>query len=143
MTPMNERFREWLSDGEIAGAVGARLRALREERGLSQRALAERLLASNSLIAKYEAGVHTPPLPALVRLAAIFDVSLDHLVGRAAELTPLRDPRLIRCMREIAAMEESSRELVTMAIEGMVSAYQTLRHRRRAPRAAGAPPKSS
>jgi transcriptional regulator with XRE-family HTH domain len=140
---MNEHYQEWLSDGEIANSVGARLRALREERGLSQRALAERLQASNSIIAKYEAGVHTPPLSVLVRLAAIFDVSLDHLVGRAAELAPLRDPRLVRCMREIAAMEEPSRELVTMALEGMVSAYQALRHRRRSPRKAEAPPGSS
>ena len=119
-------------DSELAAAVGARVKSLREERGLSQRALALRLEMSSSTIAKYEAGVHTPPLAVLVRLAAVLDVSLDQLAGRGT-LAPVTDPRLISCLRDIAAMDERSRELVTVTLEGMAQAYQILRDRRRSP----------
>src|ERR1700726_2050161 len=78
---MNEPTRTWSSEAELAAAVGSRVKSLREERGLSQRALAQHLQVSSSTIAKYEAGVHTPPLAVLVRLAAILDVSLDQLAG--------------------------------------------------------------
>lgn len=126
-------------DGELAATVGARVKSLREERGLSQRALALRLEVSSSTIAKYEAGVHTPPLSVLVRLAAVLDVSLDQLAGRGV-LAPVTDPRLISCLREIAAMDERSRELVTVTLEGMAQAYQILRDRRRSPGPAAVPP---
>jgi transcriptional regulator with XRE-family HTH domain len=129
-------------ESELAAAVGASVKALREERGLSQRALALRLEVSSSTIAKYEAGVHTPPLAVLVRLAAVLDVSLDQLAGRGA-LAPVTDPRLIWCLREIAAMDDRSRELVTVTLEGMAQAYHILRGRDRRPRPAVIPAESS
>src|SRR5258708_13521394 len=57
---MNEAAQAWPADGDLAAVVGARVKALREERGLSQRALAQHLELSSSAIAKYEAGGHTP-----------------------------------------------------------------------------------
>jgi transcriptional regulator with XRE-family HTH domain len=125
---MNEPVRTWSSDEELAAAVGTRVKALREERGWSQRALAQHLQVSSSTIAKYEAGVHTPPLGVLVRLAAVLDVTLDQLAGRG-DLAPVTDPRLIWCLREIAGMDERSRELVTVTLEGMAQAYHILRER--------------
>jgi hypothetical protein len=83
--------------------------------------------------------VHTPPLAVLVRLAAILDVSLDQLAGRG-DLAPVADPRLIWCLREIAGMDERSRELVTVTLEGMAQAYHILRDRGRDSRLAAPPP---
>ncbi|HVR07871.1 MAG TPA: helix-turn-helix transcriptional regulator [Thermoanaerobaculia bacterium] len=132
---MNEPAQAWPADGDLAALVGARVKALREERGMSQRALAQHLEVSSSTIAKYEAGVHTPPLTVLVRLAAILDVSLDQLAGHS-EIEPVTDPRLIWCVREIAAMDDHSRELVTVTLEGMAHAYHILRDRGRTCRVA-------
>lgn len=130
----------WPSDSELAAEVGVRVKALREERGLSQRTLAQHLQVSSSTIAKYEAGVHAPPLAVLIRLAAVLGVTLDQLAGRG-DLAPVADPRLIRCLREIAGMDERSRELVTVTLEGMAQAYHILRARGRdrlaGPEAAG------
>ncbi|MBV8201155.1 MAG: helix-turn-helix transcriptional regulator [Acidobacteria bacterium] len=135
---MSESAQAWPADGGLAALVGARVKALREERGLSQRTLAQHLQVSSSAIAKYEAGVHTPPLAVLVRLAAILDVTLDQLAGRS-EIGPVTDPRLIWCVREIAAMDEHSRELVTVTLEGMAHAYHLLRDRGRTSSLAAAP----
>jgi ribosome-binding protein aMBF1 (putative translation factor) len=57
---------------EHAGAayeLGERVRALREKAGLSQRELASRMGATQSAVARLEAGGAEPTLPTLRRLA--------------------------------------------------------------------------
>ncbi len=53
-----------------AYVLGERVRALREEAGLSQRELATRMGTTQSAIARLEAGGAEPTLPTLRRLAA-------------------------------------------------------------------------
>jgi transcriptional regulator with XRE-family HTH domain len=103
---------------EIAQVLGSRVRELREGRGWSQSALAQQLRISKSMIAKYEGGVHVPPLAVLVRLADVFAVTTDSLLGRG-----VRDPRLLNCLQQVERMDPQSRVLVVDAIEGIVQAY--------------------
>ena len=58
------------------------LKTLREERGLSQQALADEIGVKQGAIGNWESGVRIPPLPTLIKLADYFAVSLDSLVGR-------------------------------------------------------------
>ena len=106
---------------ELGQVLGSRIKELREGRGWSQRALSQELRISKSMIAKYEGGVHTPTVNLLVRLAGLFGVSLDSLLGR-----DVRDPRLVRCLLKIQDMDEGSRVAVVDAIEGIVHAYVML-----------------
>lgn len=57
-----------------------KLKALRTAKKLSQDALAEELFISRQAISKQENGEATPDLVTLVKLADLFDVSLDELV---------------------------------------------------------------
>lgn len=50
---------------------GGRLRAWREDRGMSQRAVAERLGVSQAIIARYEAGDRIPRAARLLALDAM------------------------------------------------------------------------
>lgn len=61
-----------------------RLKVLRQNKGLSQEDMAEMLEVSCRSYQRYEAstGRCTPPLDTLIKIADIFDVSLDYLVGR-------------------------------------------------------------
>ena len=111
----------WPPEQELAQVLGSRVKTLREARGLSQRALSQQLRISKSMVTKYEGGVHAPTVPVLVRLAALFEVTLDSLLGR-----DVRDPRLVRCLLGIEAMDEPSRVVVIDAIEGIVNAYRML-----------------
>lgn len=56
------------------------LKKLRTEKKLSQDALAEQLFISRQSISKYETGESTPDLENLIKIADIFEVSLDELV---------------------------------------------------------------
>ncbi len=60
---------------------GLRLRQQREKYNMSQEALGQRIGRSKSVISSYENNLKIPPLDILTKMAALFNVSLDYLVG--------------------------------------------------------------
>ena len=60
----------------------ARLRQLRQRRGISQRALSDLCGLGKSTVARYESGERVPTLAALEAIAEYFGVTLDDLAGR-------------------------------------------------------------
>jgi transcriptional regulator with XRE-family HTH domain len=75
---------------EVLDAVGPRLRALRQERGLTLARLSEATGVSVSTLSRLESGQRRPTLELLLPLARAYGVQLDELVG--APLTG--DPRV-------------------------------------------------
>lgn len=59
----------------------ARLKRLRQKRGVSQQALAEAVGVSQQSINKYENHGVEPDIQTLIRLAEFFNTSVDYLVG--------------------------------------------------------------
>ena len=62
-----------------------RLQMLREERGWKQSDMARRLWVSQSTYSGYETGKIQVPVDTLLKLADIYDVSMDYLLGRTDE----------------------------------------------------------
>ena len=62
-----------------------RLQMLREERGWKQSDMARRLWVSQSTYSGYETGKIQVPVDTLLKLADIYDVSMDYLMGRTDE----------------------------------------------------------
>jgi transcriptional regulator with XRE-family HTH domain len=58
------------------------LKELREERGLTQKKLAEGLNITRSAISGYEMGRNEPDHEMLKRIATFFDVTTDYLIGK-------------------------------------------------------------
>lgn len=61
-------------------AMGARIRAYRKQRGLTQAALAKNVGISTSFIGHIERGTRIASLETLVGLSEILDVSIDTIV---------------------------------------------------------------
>ena len=61
--------------------LGARIRTLRKERGLSQEALAQALEVSRQAVTKWEDGSSLPSTANLFALAGFFSVPLAELTG--------------------------------------------------------------
>lgn len=59
-----------------------RIRDLREDRDLTQKQVSAYLMCDQSLYSKYERGERIIPLELVIRLADLYDVSVDYLVGR-------------------------------------------------------------
>lgn len=62
--------------------IGENIKALRKMHGMTQGDLALILGGKKSLVSNYENGYSTPDIYTLIKLADIFDVSLDELAGR-------------------------------------------------------------
>ena len=59
-----------------------RIRELREEKGLSQSALANEINTSQRNIGRWENGENEPTYSQLVKLSDFFECSIDYLIGR-------------------------------------------------------------
>ncbi len=59
------------------------LRGLRQEKGISQRQLADVLLVSQQAINKYENHHVEPDIGTLIKMADFFNVSVDYLIGHS------------------------------------------------------------
>jgi len=60
---------------------GRKLKALRKQAGLTQQQLAAQLGVTKSVVSFYELQARSPSPDVLVRLAQIFHVSTDYLLG--------------------------------------------------------------
>ena len=61
--------------------IGDRIRQLREEAGLTQKEMADRLHISNTTLSQYELGSRVPCDDIKLKIAAMFHVSTDYLLG--------------------------------------------------------------
>lgn len=59
-----------------------RLSELRTQHGLSQKAVADRLELSASIVSGYETGERTPSTEVLLKLSALYRCSTDYLLGK-------------------------------------------------------------
>ena len=65
--------------------IGERIRAYREQHGLSQKQLAEQTHIPASQVCRYEKGTELPGILPLLRLAAFMDCTIDYLVSGRLE----------------------------------------------------------
>ena len=75
--------------------LSKRITCLRENYGISQAQLAQKLYVSASTIGMYEQGRRTPSLEVLILLSEFFDVSLDYLITGSehrSHFTPSENP---------------------------------------------------
>lgn len=58
-----------------------RLKALRKEQRITQSKLGKHLNYGSTTIANYESGRNQPSIPDLIKIASVFGVSVDYLLG--------------------------------------------------------------
>lgn len=65
--------------------LGSRIRNMRSKRGLTQKALAERINKSVSAIGGYESNVQTPPTDVLISISQVLHVPITYFVDLPCE----------------------------------------------------------
>lgn len=83
-----------------------RIKILREQHGMKQRELAEELGISQNTLSTWETGRYEPDAEMLKRIASVFNVSVDYLLGGDPPWSNMRGDQLdflgvIRLMRTI------------------------------------------
>lgn len=82
--------REPLDPEKLRVTVGKRIRAEREGKGLTRKALGKLIDAAETTISFWEAGRRMPDLHTLCVLSSVFGCSLDYLAG----MTDIRERRI-------------------------------------------------
>jgi len=109
----------------LGGEFAKRLRALRAERGLSQRDLAERIHTRAPQVSRYESGSHLPNLETLAEIAEVLRVDLDYLIfGRSSDTptddTGVKDVRLLERIRELERLDRHFRETAIAMLDAII-----------------------
>lgn len=86
--------------------IGERIKELRIRYNMNQRELAEKLGVANSTLSQYETGERTPGDEIKLKLANLFNVSLDYLLGRTSIK---RDPNDVQLPQEFVTPEAAIR----------------------------------
>lgn len=94
--------------------IGAFLRVLRREKGMTQEQLAEQVGVSNRSVSRWETGTNLPDLALLVELAAFYKVELTELLNGE---------------RDGADMSKETEAVLSKAVD--YSAYERQRMQRR------------
>ncbi len=89
--------------------IGSRIRKYREERGLSQKQLAQLINVSNSRISNWEQGINRPDADIIADICRALNVSPSELMGIYLESDEFTEAekRLIRAYREKADMQKA------------------------------------
>ena len=102
--------------------TACRLRALREDKGLSQREVALRLGITRAAYNKYECGV-SRPVRKLEELSALFGVTADYILGKDATATETyisdADNHAGAQIRKYMRLSQASRELVDLMLDAL------------------------
>lgn len=103
--------------------LGERLKDLRDEFGYDQKEMGKKLNITTSAYGYYEQGRNEPPLETLIKIAGIFKVSTDYLLGLSdqrknpvyyslSKKISLSDAELkaVQNMKEISLLQELSED---------------------------------
>ena len=93
----------------------SRLRQLRLDKNLRQEQVAKLLGVNNSAISTYENNTRQPSFDILVRLATLYRVSTDYLLGmtniRSLDLSGLSDEEVVAVSELVAIMTKRNEQL--------------------------------
>ena len=112
--------------------IGEKICQLRKDRGMTQEMLAEQLVISAQAISKWERGVANPDLEMIPKLAKIFNISTDELLGiaapRAAESElEKRIASLERLLEMLTAKDENTSREVMLRGAPRVASFDFLK----------------
>lgn len=102
---------------------GERMKRLRLERAWSQGQLAQKLKVHQKQISGYERGVHLPSTDLLIRIAELFNVSLDYLAFDNWEdirQVQIADRDLLQKLEELDKFSEQDKSTVKAVLDTFI-----------------------
>lgn len=103
--------------------LGNRIKQLRQQRGWSQAQLANKLNVHQKQISGYERDIHSPSIELLVRLAELFNVSLDYIAFDNREeknIIPIADRELMQVVQQIDQLSAEDRATIKAVLNTFI-----------------------
>lgn len=97
---------------------GVRISELREQRGWTQEELATSVGITRAALSHYEKNRRKPDFETLTRLADLFDVSIDYLIGRTAQEKAVLDPEVRSFVDGLELSDQDLLERFNLTVDG-------------------------
>lgn len=110
----------------IISGLPDKLKKLRQSWGLSQRQLGNKLGVNVQLISKYERGVVCPPTNMVVKIASVFEVSLDYLLRDEANvaINKIKSRELLKHIEEIEKLPKEDQQILTSLLDAFIKKHK-------------------
>ncbi|HXG29990.1 MAG TPA: helix-turn-helix transcriptional regulator [Nevskiales bacterium] len=110
---------------EKVSAFGARLASLRKAAGYTQTELAEALGTTQRMITYYETRAEKAPAALLPKMAGVFGVSTDELLGlKQPKKSKAPDTRLTRRLQQIEKLDPQEKRQVITLLDAFIERAQ-------------------
>ncbi len=104
---------------------GKKLRACREEQGLSQQELAKKLSTSHSVIGRYERDEMTPSVEVAKRMAKLLDTTVGYLLGEVQQSDTFKDPIMLKRLQQINNLPDRDKDCILYTIDNLLASATT------------------
>ncbi len=102
----------------------SRLRQLRKENNWTQADLAHKMLIEVKMVSNYETGKVMPSADTLLKISAVFDVSIDYLLKEKAVKRPVESGLkggFLDKIYEIENLPDKDREVVEHIVDALIA----------------------
>jgi len=103
--------------------IGERITQLRKQQNLSQDELAKKTGVSRTIIGNYERNANTPSIEVLLKLAKVFNVSVDFLIGEG-ELSSY-DKEVLKRIDDIERLDPDTKKHLFFLIDNVIQNFKT------------------
>lgn len=103
--------------------IGERITQLRKQQNLSQDELAKKAEVSRTIIGNYERNTNTPSIEVLIKLANVFNVSVDFIIGEG-ELSAF-DKDLLKRIEDIEKLDQDTKQHLFFLIDNVIQNFKT------------------
>jgi len=104
---------------------GKRLRNCREDKNMSQNALATELGTYHSVIGRYERDEMIPSIDVAKKMSRILGTTVGYLIGEVEKVDTFRDPIMLKRLQEINALDDKDKQCILYTIDGLLRDAKT------------------
>ncbi|OEK09130.1 transcriptional regulator [Flavivirga aquatica] len=103
--------------------IGSKIMELRKAKSWSQEDLAKQIQSSRVMIGNYERNTNTPSIDILLKIANIFDVSVDYLIGEGSLSN--YDKEVLKRIEDIEQLDEDTKSKLFFLIDNVIQNFKT------------------
>lgn len=103
--------------------IGRKITQLRKQHNLSQTELAKQLEASRTIVGNYERNENTPSIEMVLKLAKVFNVSVDFLLGEGQIAN--YDKAVLKRIEDIERLDNDTKNKLFFLIDNVIQNFKT------------------
>lgn len=104
-------------------SIGDTIIQLRKQHNYSQSELADKINVSRTIIGNYERNANMPSIEVIVKMAKVFNVTVDYMIGEGEFST--YDKEIIKRIEDIDQLDEDTKKHLFFLVDNVIQNYKT------------------